>query len=639
MKLLHHVKRHWKAITLHLKKHHKKYIFWILSATLLWKWIGLIATYAVIHHLSFSFADIIWWWDNNTVIETEIKKNNTENESINTDEELNQNQNENTNKNEEETEIEEDNTENENTNEEIVIEENLTDEEEFVEKELVDEEEFVDEEESENVESNDTGEENENTQDTETITEENDEKLWNWICDRWNINITNPKQWDITWKTFNVSREFTNNDCVNNSYIIKLRDQNDQYLNIFSGNANTTEFYFDSTQLMTWFYNITGINELWGEIITYTGQYEWIGTNYYSWYKLAIVSDEWETIYRNENWWEFTIDNKTPEISNIKIEYSTKKNKVNIWDTITISFESDEKLKNSTVNILWQYALLQENNWNQYIYSMDFTEQNTLWKIVYWIEFEDMIWNTGYIEWYEDRELDYTKPTISNLSFTAIWNWKIKITFDTNKKTDANLIYQISNTNITTSIDSTWTDQHKITIEDIKNIYKYNYSISIQDEARNSIYIWWDFYISWDNIKFTKKEITKSEVLTNVGFTWNKEIQNIFNNNFRTCAKEIDTKELKLLINGYKNVTVNIPEFKNSSIRKLTNAFVVVLFERIENKKLPQNVLDEITEDLNNFLIIVKLVKDDNNECKQNMTQYYINRFKNKLERFWLVNH
>ena len=89
MKLLHHVKKHWKTITLHLKKHHKKYIFWILSATLLWKWVSLIAAYAVIHNLSFSFADVIHEWDENNGTEIEIT-NEYEGQTDTNDEESNE---------------------------------------------------------------------------------------------------------------------------------------------------------------------------------------------------------------------------------------------------------------------------------------------------------------------------------------------------------------------------------------------------------------------------------------------------------------------------------------------------------------------------------------------------------------------
>jgi hypothetical protein len=71
----------------------------------------------------------------------------------------------------------------------------------------------------------------------------------------------------------------------------------------------------------------------------------------------------------------------------------------------------------------------------------------------------------------------------------------------------------------------------------------------------------------------------------------------------------------------------------------MTNAFTTILVKRIDGKALRQSELDEIFEDLNNFLIIVKLVKDDENACKQNMSQYYINRFKKTLIKYKLINN
>ena len=600
MKLIHHVKKHWKTITLHLKKHHKKYIFWILSATLLRKWVSLIAAYALVHNLSFSFADIVHnGWDNNQQAETAIEQtlvDETPTDETPTDK----------------TPVDETPTD------ETPVDETPTDE-------TPTDETPVDETPTDETPTNETPADETPADETpadETLVDEtpvdgqstnNEEELnyWNWLCDAWDILIKSPIAWNITWKTFDITREFTNNDCQNNTYTIKLRDSNWQYLDIFSWNSNITWFSFDSTQLTS---------------------------NYFTWHKLAIVSDEPETIYRNQEWNEFTIDNKAPEISNIKIEYSTQNKKLNIWDTITISFESDEELNESKVNILGQYALLEEKKWNEYKYSMDFSENNTSWKVVYWIEFEDIIWNTWYNEWYENIELDYTKPIINNLTFTSEWNWKVKIAFNTNEKTDANLIYQISGTNITRDINITWTNQYEMTLENIKKNYKYNYSIEVQDEAKNAIYVWWNFYISWNEIIFTNKEIIKSDLLTDYWFTWNQNNIDVLSNNFGKCAEDIKTKDIKISINKYKSVTIKIPNYQDTNVNKLTNAFIAVLFERIEDKWLPQYALDEITEDLNNFLIIVKLVKDDNNECKQNMTEYYINRFKKTLINYWIVS-
>lgn len=634
MKLIHHVKKHWKTITLHLKKHHKKYIFWILSATLLRKWVSLIAAYALVHNLSFSFADIIHHeWGNEQVVETEII------EEITTDE----NNNEKSTKENKESEQE-------NNEEEPLVTQEWEDEEENWNNEELNEEtndwwvtnddDWNTNEEDDTEEEKDTNEELTNTwewDNEENINYEWNLDNWNWICDRWDIVITSPIEWDIVWGIFGIEREFTNNDCQDNTYAIKLRDQNDQYLAIYSWDTQKTWFTFDSTQLITEFYTITWTNESWDTIILHEWTYEWDATNHFSWHKLSIVSDEWETIYRIEDWWKFTIDNKKPEISNINIEYSTENEKLSIWDTITIIFESDEELKDTTVNILGQYANLEEKVWNKYKYSMDFSEENTIWKIVYWITFKDKIWNEWYIEWYDNRELDYTKPTISNLSFTSIWDWKIRITFNTNKKTDTNFIYQLSGINSTKDFNSTWKDQHRITIEDIRRLYTYNYSIAVQDEANNALYVWWTFNISWNDVIFTNKEIQKSEILTNIWFKNNESNPQIFTNTFYACSEDIKTKTLKITINKQKNINVKVPEYKDATTKKTANAFIAVLSEKIESKNLSQNALDEIAEDLNNFLIVVKLVKDDNNQCKQNMTQYYINRFKNTLEKHGII--
>ena len=611
MKLINQVKEHWKKATLYLKRHHKKYIFWILSVSLLVKWISLIVAHTLVHNLSFSFTnDIQQEWNNNQATETVVETETENQENDWTDEE--------------ETDTEKWQSEQPN-NEEYT--ETITVEPINNGKDIENDSRNTDEEnnltkwenletwnwnnwENQNLESNkDQDTENNNTEDDQN---ELDTHNSSWICDSWDMVILTPIEWDIVWKTFDITWEFTNEDCESNTYTVRLRDSNEQYLDIFLWNYNNTWFSFDSTQL-TW--------------------------KYFSWHKIAVVSDEAEILYRNAEWWEFTIDNQKPEISNIKVGYSTQNNKLNIWDTITISFESDEELTWITVNILWQYALLEEKTWNKYKYSMDFSEKNTLWKIVYWIEYQDKIWNTWYVEWYDNKRLDYTKPVISNLLFTLQSDWKIKITFNTNKKTDTNFIYQISGTNNTKSINNTWLNEFKIILDDIKSTDKYNYSISIEDEAKNSQYIGWIFYISWNEIIFTNNEIKKSELLTDFWFTWEQEKINVITNSFILCANEIDTKSLKIVINKQKNAIINIPKFNDETTNKLTNAFIAVLIERVENKRLPQYAIDEITQDLNNFLIILKLVKDDNNECKQNMTQYYTNRFKKALIEYGLINN
>ena len=435
----------------------------------------------------------------------------------------------------------------------------------------------------------------------------------NWKCDRWDIEITSPMEWNTVWGIFNITWKFINDDCKDERYIIKLRESNDEYIEIYSGDGNTTWISFDSTQLLL---------------------------NYYSWHKISIVQDstEYNTIYRNEEWGDFTIDNKAPELSNTWVQYSTKNKKLNIWDTVTVSFESDEELTGVTVNIQWTRAYLDEKDWNKYKYTMEFTENNNTGKIVYWIDYSDIAWNTWYYERYDNIELDYTAPIMENINMTKSWD-EIRVTFDTDEITDAYLVYMVSWAKYTNSSDSSNKTDHEFILNDIRNKLDYNYSIAIEDEAKNTLNIWWDFYLSWDDVIFTNREISKSHLITEAWFkTWDEtELKEKFNS-FDKCSKDLKFINMNLPINGM-TWKLAMPSYTNSSVNQMTNAFTTLLVKRIEGKAFSQRDLDEIFEDLNNFLIVVKLVKDDENACKQNMSQYYINRFKKTLIKYKLINN
>ncbi len=82
---------------------------------------------------------------------------------------------------------------------------------------------------------------------------------------------------------------------------------------------------------------------------------------------------------------------------------------------------------------------------------------------------------------------------------------------------------------------------------------------------------------------------------------------------------------------------VKMPELEKSYIRKLVSAFSIVLFERVENAWLDKEVIDKITEEFNDFLVILKLVQDDDNECEQNLSNYYMSKFRSNLIKYNLA--
>ena len=696
MKLIHHVKKHWKTITLHLKKHHKKYIFWILSFSLLLKWISLMVAHVFVHNLL--FADTLHQWDSNNeggVVEGTVT-GDVQDESWSQDEGWSQDddwshdegwsqdggwsqddgwaQEDWTQEDWMQNDWTQDDLAQDNWTQEDLVkvdwdqkdwEKNDWDQKDW-EKDDWDQKDWEkvdwDQKDWEKVdwdqnvwmqddwtqeswqwikfswawwESWEWEELNSNCDEWDGVCNvwtDWDEQWWsviwwessvldwiesNWICDRWDIEIVKPIGWDIVWWVFDITWKFLNNDCDYDSYVVQLWEWKAPYLKIFTWDYSTTWFSFDSRGLKS---------------------------NYYTWYKISIVvgdSDSFNTIYRENEWWEFTIDNKKPEISNVKAEYSTKNSKLNIWDTITISFESDEELKGVTVYVLWQSALFESKNWNKYTYTMDFSDKNTEWKVVYWIEYSDNIWNTWYYEWYENIELDYKTPIISNFEFVYLWWREIKLKYLTNENTNSHFIYELSWYSKTNAFEASGKN-YEFIIWNIAEGFVYKYSISIADDALNTLYIWWTFFISWNNVIFTNNEISKSDLVTEIWFNKVLDEDESMNalklklNTLGSCLDNVEFINLNLPIN-WKTSKIKIPKFFNKNINEVVNAFIVELFKRIEKKDLSQSDLDVISEDLGNFLIIVKLVKEDNNVCKQNMTYYYINRFKKTLTNYWII--
>jgi len=77
-----------------------------------------------------------------------------------------------------------------------------------------------------------------------------------------------------------------------------------------------------------------------------------------------------------------------------------------------------------------------------------------------------------------------------------------------------------------------------------------------------------------------------------------------------------------------------MPELEKSYVKKVVSAFSIVLFDRMEEARLTNQEVDEITKEFNNFLVILKLVKDNDNECEQNLSNYYMSKFKKTLKKY-----
>jgi hypothetical protein len=50
--------------------------------------------------------------------------------------------------------------------------------------------------------------------------------------------------------------------------------------------------------------------------------------------------------------------------------------------------------------------------------------------------------------------------------------------------------------------------------------------------------------------------------------------------------------------------------------------------QNIEESNLSEKQIEELIMRLNNIFVIIKLVRDDDNTCEQNLSNYYIGQFR-----------
>jgi len=54
----------------------------------------------------------------------------------------------------------------------------------------------------------------------------------------------------------------------------------------------------------------------------------------------------------------------------------------------------------------------------------------------------------------------------------------------------------------------------------------------------------------------------------------------------------------------------------------------------LEKTPLSEIELQDIAQKFDSFSVILKLIKDDNNECKQNLSNYHLEQFKQSLDTY-----
>ena len=103
---------------------------------------------------------------------------------------------------------------------------------------------------------------------------------------------------------------------------------------------------------------------------------------------------------------------------------------------------------------------------------------------------------------------------------------------------------------------------------------------------------------------------------------------------FNTCKNALSFTPIDLKINA-TDFLIHMPSFKKSQMKTLVNAFTLFVLDQMKHSdEVSPAMVTEITKKFDNFLIVLKLLRDDDNMCKQNLSNYHISQFRKALEEY-----
>lgn len=315
--------------------------------------------------------------------------------------------------------------------------------------------------------------------------------------------------------------------CIVDNLSFQLYDHNHQWIEVAQLSGSNIGFSFDTHFLQNGWYASTGINAS-GQIYTGNfGLYSGVSSSFWTGYKIRIVNQNGEMIYRGP---QFAIDNQAPTLTGLSFVYSGSSS----TGSVHFLFSGNKLMNYVNISLSTGTLISQTVSGSVYDYTVGGFGKWFSGAIVYAISFADLFGNTGSIS------------GTGYLSFT--WN-------------------------VATGT-----------------------VLSIFESLRQEI----------SKFNECKTKLT-----------------------YRPISFDIDKNVFKL----------NMPTFQKADVKKLVNAFSSVMVKKINGvHSLSQNEVDDITKTYNNFLIVLKLVRDDDNECKQNLGNYYMGLFKSTMENYGITN-
>jgi hypothetical protein len=444
--------------------------------------------------------------------------------------------------------------------------------------------------------------------------------------------------------------------CANEEVEIQLYDHNEQWISLTDVPWTTTNYLFDTTLLGSWFYTHTWIDSQWNPTIL-TGIYSWTAMSFWTWYRLRWIV-QWDNILHETA--AFAIDNQLPTISAISLSSSGfSSGFVSAGYTIEIAFDASELLTWVQV-IVWDsaQASFSRISGNRYFYTytlpQDFSSGGY---IEYTISFRDLIWFSWSVNGVSQLFYDIAYPEMTWFTLSGY-----TFSFTSSKPVSSTLFVLISDTTswrVFTS--SNFSTQHSFSLPTLSLYTRYDMWIIIKDMAGNegkaafalgrnasgvieftllATMYWGEIVTYASGASFlilpsttSSWTVSSGEVRT-LSFMKDKFTKEL--DNFAQCRNALDYTEIKLQIK-WNQFTLHIPVFEREDIKTIVNWFILYIMKSVEDSSLDDQQLQDIARKFDNFTVILKLLREnDNVVCKQNLSNYHLEQFRQSLKDYWI---
>lgn len=464
---------------------------------------------------------------------------------------------------------------------------------------------------------------------------------WNGICESGDIVWNTALSWWIFRNIFSMAWTYSGTDCITSDLHLQLRDHNAQWIDFGAFASWTTSYTFDSASLYSFqqsgFYHIMGLNTSGQQYFLYTGTYSGSYSRLFTGYMLRIVDADQTLISQTP---AFTIDNEVPTLSGI----SLLSDGLISWylvanDTVVLSFVASEVLSGLQVT-LWsgRVATTSTVSWLVYTYTWNLSSLYAQGDLVATINYADLAGNTWSLVYTSLLVFDSTRPTITGFVFSDYtsglylnftWSEAVRYTFN----------YQTSWATAVTGSTAEYLTAHQLSFVWVARDTLYTFVVDTFDRAGNQRSVTGD--VTWTNLWTIVSHIYVVPVAGEISLTWNlstlASVLKVEIEKFTACKDALTYTPVEVEIRS-NTFTLQIPSFKKSQVKTLVNAFTLFVLDKMKHnyEMTPENIT-EISKKFDNFLVILKLLRDDENECKQNLSNYHIGQFKRALEEFNLT--